>query len=109
MSANATAPGWQGRGTTVTQATVVPATATAPRRSGQLSRAIIATYYGKPPRTSYFDGCSMGGREAMLLAQRYPHDFESNFVSGPPLVNPKHDQIDWIGEFLHRVPGPVAR
>ncbi|WP_165554387.1 hypothetical protein [Kribbella capetownensis] len=36
-------------------------------------------------------------------------DDESNFVPGQPLVNPKHDQIDWLGEFLHCVPGPVAR
>lgn len=36
-------------------------------------------------------------------------DDDSNFVPGRPLVNPKNDQIDWIGEFLHRVPGPVAR
>ncbi len=32
-----------------------------------------------------------------------------HFVPGRPLVNPKYEKIDWIGEYLHNVPGPVAR
>jgi Tannase and feruloyl esterase len=36
-------------------------------------------------------------------------DDERNFVPARPLVDPKHDTIDWIGAYLHNLPGPVAR
>jgi feruloyl esterase len=48
----------------------------APHVVSLVSKRIITAYYGTPPQHSYFDGCSTGGREAMLLAQRYPHDFD---------------------------------
>ncbi|MBM7784242.1 tannase/feruloyl esterase family alpha/beta hydrolase [Tenggerimyces flavus] len=48
----------------------------APHVLSRASKAIIKTFYGQGPRVSYFDGCSMGGREALLLAQRYPYDFD---------------------------------
>ena len=41
-------------------------------RVAELSKRIIAQHYGTPPVRSYFAGCSTGGREAMLMAQRYP-------------------------------------
>jgi len=39
------------------------------------AKKIITAYYQKAPRYSYFNGCSEGGREAMMEAQRYPEDF----------------------------------
>lgn len=47
------------------------------------AKALIKTYYGKKPTYSYFSSCSNGGREAMLLAQRYPNDFDG-IVAGAP-------------------------
>lgn len=55
----------------------------APHVVSLASKRIIAAYYGAPPETSYFVGCSTGGREGMLLAQRYPHDFDG-IVAGAP-------------------------
>jgi hypothetical protein len=52
----------------------------------QVSKAVIARYYGRPPAYSYFDGCSTGGREALMLAQRYPADFDG-IVAGSPAAN----------------------
>lgn len=45
--------------------------------------AIIAAYYGQPPAHTYFIGCSDGGREALMEAQRFPDDFDG-IVAGAP-------------------------
>jgi hypothetical protein len=47
------------------------------------ARAIITAYYGKPPVYSYYDGCSGGGHEALVEAQRYPHDFNGILAGAP--------------------------
>ena len=47
------------------------------------AKAIQAAYYGQAPKKSYFLGCSDGGREALMEAQRYPTDFDG-IVAGAP-------------------------
>ncbi len=49
----------------------------------EAARRILAAYYGQPPAYTYFDGCSDGGREAMMETQRYPHDF-NGLIAGSP-------------------------
>jgi feruloyl esterase len=49
----------------------------------QADKAIIAAYYGKPPVYSYFQGCSDGGHEALVEAQRYPRDFNGILAGAP--------------------------
>jgi hypothetical protein len=50
------------------------------------ARAIIQAYYGQPPRYSYFNGCSDGGREALMEAQRYPDDFDGVIAGAPGMI-----------------------
>lgn len=50
-----------------------------------VAKQIIARYYAKPAEYSYFVGCSTGGREAMILSQRYPAVF-NGIVSGDPAM-----------------------
>ncbi|MGA8767369.1 MAG: tannase/feruloyl esterase family alpha/beta hydrolase, partial [Candidatus Acidiferrales bacterium] len=50
-----------------------------------LAKNIIAQYYGQPAKRSYFDGCSTGGREGMLMSQRYPTYFDG-IVAGDPAM-----------------------
>jgi feruloyl esterase len=50
------------------------------------SKAIIAAFYGASQRYSYFDGCSTGGRQALMAAQRFPEDFDG-VISGAPANN----------------------
>ena len=47
------------------------------------SKAIIAALTRKGPQRSYFNGCSDGGREALMEAQRYPDDFDGIIVGSP--------------------------
>jgi feruloyl esterase len=45
------------------------------------AKAITAAFYGRQPTHSYFVGCSKGGQEGFMEAQRYPKDFDG-IVSG---------------------------
>ncbi|HZD30618.1 MAG TPA: tannase/feruloyl esterase family alpha/beta hydrolase [Candidatus Angelobacter sp.] len=50
-----------------------------------LAKQFIAQHYGKPAAFSYFAGCSTGGREGMILSQRYPTAF-NGIISGDPAM-----------------------
>jgi feruloyl esterase len=50
-----------------------------------LAKQLIDRYYGRPPAFSYFSGCSTGGREGMILSQRYPTLFDG-IISGDPAM-----------------------
>src|SRR4051812_47980990 len=50
-----------------------------------VAKQIVAHYYAKPAAYSYFVGCSTGGREGMILSQRYPTAF-NGIVSGDPAM-----------------------
>lgn len=47
------------------------------------TKAILRAFYGRDPARAYFEGCSDGGREALMEAQRYPKDFEGIIVGAP--------------------------
>lgn len=46
------------------------------QRTTREAKSLINRYYGRKPDYSYFMGCSTGGREAMLAAQRLPLEFD---------------------------------
>ena len=50
-----------------------------------VARQIIAQYYARPAAHSYYVGCSTGGREAMMMSQRYP-DYFDGIVAGAPAM-----------------------
>ncbi len=58
--------------------------------TARVAKALIKTYYESDPRYSYFRGCSTGGRQGMVEAQRYPDDFDG-IISGAPVLNETGD------------------
>ena len=40
------------------------------------AKALIAASYGEGPKLAYFQGCSSGGRQALMEAQRFPEDYD---------------------------------
>ena len=49
----------------------------------QTAKALIQAYYGKAPERSYYVGCSEGGREAMMVSQRFPTYFDGVLACAP--------------------------
>jgi feruloyl esterase len=47
------------------------------------SRNIVQAYYAQAPAHAYFVGCSTGGRQALIEAQRFPRDYDG-IVAGAP-------------------------
>jgi feruloyl esterase len=58
-------------------------------RTVAVAKALIRGYYGSDPAYCYFTGCSRGGGQAMMEAQRFPEDFDG-IVAGAPA-------FDWTG------------
>jgi feruloyl esterase len=58
-------------------------------RTAEVAKALIRSYYGADATYCYFTGCSRGGGQAMMEAQRYPMDFDG-IVAGAPA-------FDWPG------------
>jgi feruloyl esterase len=55
--------------------------------AAQVSKVLIKTYYGQGPRYSYFIGCSDGGRQGLMEAQRFPEDFDAIGAGSPGVIS----------------------
>ena len=53
------------------------------------AKAIIAAFYGHGPAISYWNGCSTGGRQGLIEAQRHPSDYNA-VIAGAPANNRIH-------------------
>jgi len=66
------------------------------------AKKLIEEHYGKPPERSYFRGCSTGGRQGLMEAQRFPEDFDGLSI-GAPLYDYTFKQLynaSWVAQVL---------
>lgn len=60
-----------------------------------VSKQIIELYYGKAAHHAYFVGCSTGGQQALMEAQRFPGDY-NGIIAGAPANNRTHLHTGFI-------------
>ncbi|WP_232491777.1 tannase/feruloyl esterase family alpha/beta hydrolase [Novosphingobium kaempferiae] len=67
--------------------------------TAQAGKALSARFYGKPAHHSYFDGCSTGGHQGMMEAQRFPTDFDG-IIAGAPGADRVRLNAAFLWQFL---------
>ncbi len=74
------------------------------------AKRVLQAYYDGPPSRSYFDGCSTGGRQGLIAAQRFPDDFDG-IVVGAPVLDFSGTMISYasIQRALASAPIPAAK
>ena len=55
-------------------------------------KQISDAFYGGNPKHSYFDGCSTGGRQALMEAQRFANDYDG-IIAGDPVAYYTHHHV----------------
>ena len=58
------------------------------------AKTLSKALYGQPVLFSYFEGCSNGGRQAMMMAQNYPELFDGIVAGAPSMFYP--DLLMWL-------------
>jgi feruloyl esterase len=72
------------------------------------AKAVIEAHYGRVAEYSYFNGCSTGGRQGLMTAQRYPDDYDG-IASGAPVnrFTTLHMGQLWMAHATLKKPGAV--
>ncbi len=75
----------------------------------QLGKALVTSVYATLPKHSYFMGCSEGGREAMMMTNRFPDHFDGVVAGCPAMSTPIHQAYASLlaQTFASLVPGQV--
>jgi hypothetical protein len=75
-----------------------------------LGKQLIQGFYGQAPAYSYWNGCSTGGRQGLMMAQRFPEDY-NGILAGAPAIHWDRFQAAQIWPqvaMLRDAGGPIA-
>jgi feruloyl esterase len=69
------------------------------------AQALINAFYGNPANRSYFAGCSTGGQQALMEAERFPNDYDG-ILAGAPAFNRTHLHTVLVADYraAHKTP-----
>lgn len=70
------------------------------------AKRLAQDYYSVPARRSYFDGCSTGGRQGLILSQRFPEDFDG-IVVGAPVLNFTGTMVSYVSTLRALAAAPI--
>jgi feruloyl esterase len=76
----------------------------------ETAKRLTRAFYDRPAAYSYWDGCSTGGRQGLMSAQRYPGDFDG-IIAGAPVLNftGTMTQFAWNMKALAKAPLSFAK
>ena len=80
-------------------------------RTAVVSKALVADYYGSASSRDLFVGCSRGGGQALMEAQRYPEDFDG-IVAASPAYSWTHELGAWntaLNQAMYPDPNDLSR
>ena len=79
-------------------------------RTAVTAKALVSDYYGRDSSSNLFFGCSRGGGQALMEAQRYPEDFDG-IVSGAPAYSwtvEMGGRSTWINQAMYPDPNNLS-
>ncbi|CEL10289.1 hypothetical protein ASPCAL13410 [Aspergillus calidoustus] len=65
-----------------------------------VGKQLAKSLYGREPHHSYWNGCSTGGRQGHILAQKYPTDYDGILGAAPALYWPSFNLALWWPDFV---------
>jgi tannase/feruloyl esterase len=65
------------------------------------AQSLTNSFYGTTVLHRYFDGCSTGGRQAMVEAQKFPTDFDG-ILAGDPAIGDSIAGFNWNDQALFK-------
>ena len=71
------------------------------------AKAIMTSFYDRAPRLSYWNGCSTGGRQGLMEAQKYPDDFDA-VIAGAPANYQTHLHAWDLGVSIPTIKDPAS-
>ena len=80
------------------------------RETAHAARALVQAYYGRAASYKYFVGCSNGGRQALMAAQRFPEDWDGILAGAPAYAWTRQlATFAWIQHALQTQPADAAQ